>query len=301
MIRDAIFVIIGAVIFSLCLLFVVPNQQKFNEIISPLAKGITETKNILASFTGGSLSETVNKSLSGTQGTYAIVIKNLRTGESFSQTETRIYQPASLYKLWVLGTAYKQIKGGLLSPNEVLTRDAAELNEIFDIGTDSAELTEGTVTMNTSEAIEQMITISHNYAALLLVSKIRNTNIAGFMREQGFSSSKLGQPPQTTAGDIALFYEKLYNGNLIDSQSSRAILDILSRQKLNDRIPKYLPSDIIVAHKTGEIDGFKHDAGIIFGRDPILFVALSESNSPAGAAERIAELARNVFYYFEKK
>ena len=299
--KDLLIIIIGAVIFSLALFFFFPVKQKFQEIISPLAAGLEETKNLLAGFTGNSLKETVDSSLKGTHGTYAVIIKNLRTGEYFSQNEKRTYDPASLYKLWVLGAAFKQIKEGKLNRDEIISRDARDLNEIFDIASDSAELTEGTVTMKISDAIEQMITISHNYAALLLVSKIRNSNVSAFMREQGFSSSRLGQPPRTTAEDIASFFEKLYTGAMVDGEYSKRMLDLLSQQRLNDRIPKYLPDDVEVAHKTGEIRGFKHDAGIIFAKDPILLVVLSESNSQQGAAERIAQLSKNVYYYFERK
>lgn len=299
--RDFIFVILGAIIFSSAFSFFFPVEQKFQEIISPLAARLEETKNLLASFTGKSLKEVVDSSLKGTRGTYAIAIKNLRTGEYFSQNEKRIYEPASLYKLWVLGTAYKQIKEGKLNRDEIISRDVKDLNEIFDIASDSAELTEGTVTMKISDAIEQMITISHNYAALLLVSKIRNSNVSAFMREQGFSSSRLGQPPRTTAQDIASFFEKLYEGTMVDSEYSKRMLELLSQQKLNDRIPKYLPNNIEVAHKTGEVGGFKHDAGIIFGKDPILIVILSESSSQQGAAERIADLSKNIYSYFENK
>lgn len=299
--RDFILIIFGAIIFSFILFYFFPTRQKFQDIISPLAAGLEETKNLFTGLTGKSLQDVVESSLKGTRGTYAIVIKNLRTGESFSQNEKRIYEPASLYKLWVLGTAYKQIAEGRLSRDEIITQDVKELNNIFKIGTESAELTEGTVTMKVEDATDEMITVSDNYAALLLVSKIRNSNVSSFMRQQGFTRSRLGEPPQTTAADIALSFEKLYQGTMVDSQSSREMLEILSRQKLNDRIPKYLPRDVKVAHKTGELGGFKHDAGIIFGRDPILIVVLSESNSPQGAAERIAQLSKNVFGYFEGK
>jgi beta-lactamase class A len=146
-----------------------------------------------------------------------------------------------------------------------------------------------------------MITISDNYSALLLVSKLRLSNVSKFMLEQGLTGSKTGIPPRTTAADTALLYERLYKGNVVDSESSREMIELLSKQELNDRIPKYLPDGTVVAHKTGELGGYKHDAGIIFGKDPILFVVLSESNAPLGAAERIALLSRDVFNYFEKE
>ncbi len=300
-VKDLILVIIGGIIFSFVLSFLFPSQQKFQAIISPLAAGIEGTKRILASATGQTqgLKEIVESSLKGTRGTYAIIIKNLRSGESFLQNEKRVLEPASLYKLWVLGAAYKLIKEGNLSEDKVLSREAKELNELFKIGTDSAELNEGTVTMRVDRAIDQMITVSHNYAALLLVSEVRNARVSSFMREQGFTRSRLGEPPQTTAEDIASFFEKLYRGTMVDSEYSKKMLELLSRQQLNDIIPKYLPDNIEIAHKTGELGGSKHDAGIIFGKDPILFVVLSETSSPKGAAERIAELSRNVFNYFE--
>lgn len=296
--RDLLLIIIGGIVFSFALFYFFP-KNKFQEIISPLANRLSKTP-LFERFTGNSLREVVDSTLAGTRGTYAIVIKNLRTGESFSQNEKRGFEPASLYKLWVLGTAYKLIKEEKLSEDKVLTRDVKELNEIFKIDEEETGETEETVTMRVDDAIYQMITISHNYAALLLVSEIRNSQISSFMREQGFKNSRLGEPPKTSAEDIALFFEKLYQGTMVDSEYSKKMLDLLIQQKLNDRIPKYLPNEIDVAHKTGEIRGFKHDAGIIFAKDPILFVVLSESESPKGAAERIAELSRNVFSYFEK-
>src|SRR3989338_10247527 len=126
--RDFLFIIIGGIIFSFVLSHFFPSpfsrQQKFQEIISPLAQGLSETKTLLESIAGKSLADVITSSLSGTRGAYAIVIKNLRTGESFSQNEKRIYEPASLYKLWVLGAAFRQIKEGKLNRDEIISRDA---------------------------------------------------------------------------------------------------------------------------------------------------------------------------------
>ena len=45
---------------------------------------------------------------------------------------------------------------------------------------------------------------------------------------------------------------------------SKNCLELLSEQKINDRIPKKLPSDITVAHKTGLENGVCHDVGIVY-------------------------------------
>jgi beta-lactamase class A len=200
-----------------------------------------------------------------------------------------------------MGTLFKQERAGTIDFNQTLSQRVQELNRIFKIEEEDAERTEGTVTSKVGDALDKMITVSDNYSALLLVSKIRLSNVSLFMDEQGLKNSETGIPPKTTPSDIALFYERLWRGNVVDSDASREMLELLAKQQLNDRIPKYLPKDIDIAHKTGELGGFKHDAGIIFAKDPILFVVLSESTSPLGAAERIALLAKDVFNYFESK
>ncbi|MBI2622076.1 serine hydrolase [Candidatus Microgenomates bacterium] len=80
------------------------------------------------------------------------------------------------------------------------------------------------------------------------------------------------------------------------------MISLLLQQELNDRIPKYLPKEAKVAHKTGEIDFAKHDAGIVFANSgDYLIVVLSESDNPSAASERIANLSKAVYEYFSKK
>lgn len=249
----------------------------------------------------GNLKEAVAKSLADTKGNYAIVIQNLKTLESYSLNKDKIFQPGSLYKLWIMAVAFEQIKNGDLKEDEVLEAAIEELNEEFEIATEEAELTQGTVSMTVKQALEQMITISHNYAALLLTQRVRNSNVTNFLKRSGFHESSIGEPSKTTASDIASFYEKLYKGEVVDEKYSKRMIGLLSRQKLNDRIPKYLPKDVKVAHKTGEIKFFKHDAGIVFtGKGDYIIVVLSESDFPLSAAERIANLSKNVYEYFER-
>jgi len=62
---------------------------------------------------------------------------------------------------------------------------------------------------------------------------------------------KAGIENYTTAEDMALLLEKIYNGDLVSKEASGHMLEILKRQKVNDRLPKGLPRDMVVAHKTG--------------------------------------------------
>ncbi len=225
------------------------------------------------------LAKVSQDAMAGTQGAYGIAIKNLKTGETYYSNEHRVFQPGSLYKLWIMGETYKQIESGNISPDEILSKDVAQLNADFGITSETAELTEGTITLSVHDALEQMITISHNYAAFLLIER---TKIASTLS-------------QTTASEVAVFLEKLY-------KKAGEPIALLKRQKLNEIIPKYLPENIIVAHKTGIIDTFDNDAGIVYTpKGDYIIVLLSESDNPPGAEERMAKLSKAVYDYFNSQ
>jgi len=270
-------------------------------LLSPLAEQINKSVQKMNPFSPSSLSKDIRDSLNDTKGEYAIVVKNLKTDENFSLGEEEKFETASLYKLWIMAVVFQNLKEGKLKEDQVLFEKAEVLNDKFDIATESAEIKEGEITMTVQKALEQMITISHNYAALLLSARVRLSNVSKFLKEQGFENSSIGVPPRTTAKDIALFYEKLYKGEIIDKESSMEMIELLKRQQLNDRIPKFLPEEIEVAHKTGEIDGYKHDAGIVFTKKgDYIIVVLSKTDDPQIAAAKIAGISRIVFDYFKK-
>lgn len=240
----------------------------------------------------------------GSKGEYGIVVKHLKTKEVFSVNEHEVFEAGSLYKLWVMAEAFSQIEQGRLKKDDVLSQDIAVLNTKFSIASDEAELKEGRIEMIVSQALTQMISISHNYAALLLSDRLKNSEISAFLEKQGFNKSSLGGlngAPTSTPLDIALFYEKLYNGEIVDRDASREMLEILKQQKLNDGILRYLSKDVAVAHKTGDIGWFKHDTGIVFGKKgDYIIVVLSRSDFPLGAQEQIAKLSKAVYQYFDQ-
>lgn len=250
------------------------------------------------------LKNVIYNSLLGTKGTYGIVIKNLKTGQTYYYNEHRVFDTGSLYKIWVMSSTFSQIEKGKLKESEVLSQEIAILNDKFDIDSEDAELTTGTISLSVLSAIKQMITISHNYAALLLTEKIKVSTIKSFLTQNNFKESSVGQPPKTTAYDIALFFEKLYKGELGSKENTNKMLSILKAQQLNDGLPKYLPKSVQIAHKTGDIGWFKHDAGIVFlpqkdsKANDYIIVVLSESNSPIGAQDRIAKVSKAVYDYF---
>lgn len=64
--------------------------------------------------------------------------------------------------------------------------------------------------------------------------------------------------------DMTNLLEKLNNKEFINASCSDAVLDIMLRQQLGQRIPGRLPSGTKVAHKTGSITSALNDAGIVY-------------------------------------
>lgn len=234
------------------------------------------------------------------QGNYSVVVKNLKTGEFYNLDEKHVYMSASLYKLWTMGTVFQQIEDGKLTMDKTLSSSIPSLNAAFNLG-DEAEATQGAITETVNEALEQMITISHNYSALLLTVAIKNANVQKFLTDNQLTNSKTGSPPKTTPEDITKYYEKLYKGELVSKTASSEMINILKRQELNDRIPKYLPKNTSIAHKTGELYTVKHDAGIVFSpKGDYIIVMMSDTKDMSHAAEIEANVSKAVWEYFNK-
>ena len=251
-----------------------------------------------------SLKAAVDSALAGHEGEFGITIKNLKTNETYLLNEHKKFDSASLYKLWVMATVFEQINAGKLREQQELQEEVSVLNEKFHIASESAELTEGTVEFTVSDALEKMITISDNYAALLLTAQIRLSTVATFLEQQGFKESRVSRQdenPETTASDIAFFFEKLYRSQLADPATTEKMLALLRRQRLNEKLPNDLPEDVIIAHKTGELGTISHDSGIVYApQGDYIIVILTDTKKPLEANERIATISRGVYNYFSK-
>ena len=292
-------ILLSLLIFAASILFFafLKGQYIFAPQIDRIDQIFQKDQNIRSS----DLDKIVSKALEGTEGTYGIAIKNLKTGEGYYLNEHKQFEAASLYKIWVMATAFDQIEQSELREGEILSQNVSTLNSKFNIASETAELTKGQITFSVSDALDQMITISHNYAALLLSERIGLNNVTNFLKANNFSESSIGEPPHTTPYDVAIFFEKLYREELGSKENTAKMLDILKKQRLNDGLPKYLPQGTLVAHKTGDLGWFKHDAGIVFSDEgDYIIVVMSESSSPPGAQEKMAQVSKSVYEYFQK-
>lgn len=244
----------------------------------------------------------VDKQLQGSQGAYAVVVKNLKkTDPAYVYNEHHIFDTASMYKAWVMAVIYEKIEKGQLQEDSVLEADIAQLNKEFGIAPELAEQTSGTTSYTVSDALRKMITISDNYASLLLTHEVTYDGLEFFLMKYKMNDSHTGEGeavPSTSAYDTALFYENLYRGKLANKEHTKKMIELLKQNEFKTVIPKYIP--VPVAHKTGALDDVSHDAGIVFTpKHDYVIVLMSQSGVPPAAEERMARISESVYQYFQ--
>ena len=220
--------------------------------------------------------------LDGDKGVY---IKNLITGETFAYGENTPVVAASVIKIPVMIEVFRAAREGELSLDEVhALRDEERLPSC---GTLKAMHTG--IEMTLLDLVKLMIIVSDNAATNILIRRVGIESVNKTLRALGCEkttlrrllfdaeASRRGVVNHITAGEMGVLLEKLWRGEIVSPEASRAMMDILLDQRLNGKLPFFLhPQDIDVAHKTGEDDGITHDVGVIFAKEPIVCCFVGE-------------------------
>ena len=191
-------------------------------------------------------------------GRISFVVHDFSDGTSCTRNPDETYVTASLYKLVVLAEAHRQQEEGLFSFDERI------------------------LGLRASDAIRSMIQVSSNSTARALLGRLGLDAVAALPAQLGMNDTILrGEDYTTTAGDIAHFFLQLEARQLISPEADQAMLDLLLRQSIRDRIPALLPNNVPIAHKTGRLDRSAHDAGIIYAPGGTYLLVLLTEGSPS--------------------
>jgi beta-lactamase class A len=105
-----------------------------------------------------------------------------------------------------------------------------------------------------------------------------------------------GMNNTTTARGLLILLEAIAKGQAVDPDSSRQMVDILTRQKFNEAIPAGLPAGTRVAHKTGELTKIHHDAAIVYAPRPFVLVLLVRGMAESkDSAALMADITRRIY------
>ena len=201
---------------------------------------------------------------------------------------------ASLYKLGVLVEAERRVEAGTLHYSDPIAIEPEDVTE------DGSYEFPGT-TLTLDDALEQMITISDNGAALALVrilgARQINASLAALRIAPFHLAEDASEDNEASPRAIATLFTLMAEGKLVSKAASGRMLVRLEHQKINDRLPAQLPPGTLVAHKTGNLGWATHDAGVIFGKDgaPLVVVAMTWNSGEEEATDFIQTIGALVY------
>jgi len=222
---------------------------------------------------------------------------------------TQAFPAASLIKLPIMAVCFQAAEEGKIS----LFEEMVLKNRYKTAGSGILKNMPAGRKITISKLITLMITLSDNTAANMIITKLGREYINKKFKKIGLkqtvlnrlimdlSARKKGIENYTSIQDLVSLLKRIYYKTLINKEYSETMLDILLKQKVNDRIPKYLPKNIRIAHKTGLEKHIVGDIGIVFAPncDYILAAAVTGGNSYKKAKEIIAKISLAAYEYFQ--
>ena len=270
------------------------------------------------------LKEKIELTLQQGNGKFAVVFKDLSSGENIMINALLHYHAASTMKTPILIELFKQAEAGKFSMKDSMTVSNSFKSIVDDseFTLDSADDSQRELyrQVGQKKTIEylanQMIIASSNLAANMMIELVKAANVMNTMKEIGANDIKVlrvvednkafekGLNNTSTAYDQLLIFEKIANYELVSKKASKQMIRILLDQQFNDVIPALLPADVKVAHKTGSITGIQHDAGIVFlpgGKKYVLVLLSKFEGDEKTAIETMAKVSRLIYDYMITK
>lgn len=220
------------------------------------------------------IGELIYKYATNIKGDLSIYYKNITTDESVVMDPDRKYYMASLYKVILTLFILDEIKKG------TTTLDTK-------IGSPSATL---------ETMLNKIITESNNEYALVLAQKYGWKEIETAMKQKLGIDFTFNQSLEANVKNIGLLFEEIALSLKVTSDESSYLLNLLKDQKKISKLPKYLPPNIYSHNKTGEFDGFSHDAGIFYTpKANYILVFMSKTNNPSETNEQMALMSKEIY------
>ena len=271
--------------------------------------------------------ERVTRSINATWGIYA---KCLETGEEVAINADVVLDTMSVIKIPLMIEVFEQAKAGRLSLSDRHVLSAADKR----LGTGTLHLMDPGTTLTVRDLVTYMIVVSDNTATDILfrlvggpgavTARMRSyglTSTAALHTAQGWfdrvasalkdgtldayyrtGAARLGE---STPREIAILLERMSRGELVDRESSAAMLSIMRFQQMRTRLPRYLDNPWAVPHKTGDSPPYiANDVGILTlpGRTVVLSVFTADHFGEYGLLEdAIGRIAERVAAHFTNR
>ena len=240
-------------------------------------------------------------------GIFAVTVIDLQSSKELN-INSRPMRSASLIKLFIMAEAFARMAAGSLLPSENISFTESDI--VGGAGL-LQQLPAGT-SRTVLELIELMITESDNIATNLLIERFGAEAINSRIQKMGcshtclrrhmmdFAAAAAGRENLTSVTDTARAMATIYHNHCIGAAADQTMREILERQTDRCKIPLYLPNGTVCQHKTGELPGAEHDAGIIYNPSGayVLAIMSDELPDPEHGRHVVARLSKVIYDFF---
>jgi len=253
----------------------------------------------------------VNRELNGTMG---VAILDLTDGRTLLLNPDAVFAQASCIKVTVLAELYRQDQQA-----EQGTPGKARLTDMYtmdssDLVADSAimaGLTPGMTKLTNRDLATFMVAVSDNSATNVLIDRVGMANVNAMLDSLSLTHTRLqrkmmdvkaaqaGRENLSTPREMMTFFADLYQGKLLNQTITNDYFKELSTKKSSD-IPRFLPEDLMIANKPGELAGVRNDIGVVFvpNRPFVIVVMTAYLQHERDGNDAIAKIAKAAYEYF---
>jgi len=248
-------------------------------------------------------------------GVMGVAILDLTDGRVLLRNADRVFPAASSIKIAILLELYRQDQEaragakGKARLDDIYTFDPKDLVEDSRI---MAGLTAGVTRVTNRDLAQFMVTVSDNAAANVLIDRVGKDNINAMLHSLGLSKTMLrrkmmdvaaarrGEENVATPQEMVRLLEAIYKEKVLDKQATAEFIKQLSTSK-QSYIPRYLPENVQVANKPGELEAVRTDSGIVYAQNrPFAISVMTAYDRDEKAAGRaISDVALEAYHYFE--
>ena len=228
-------------------------------------------------------------------GFYSVYYKDFITQDSFGIDEHQIETGASVNKVPIIAVLYYLANKGEIKLDD---RISVQKDDIQDYGTGSIRYQKLPATYSYRNLAKLALQQSDNTAAHVISLKLGPDKIQKLVSSWGMKQTIMAAN-KTTAYDMSIVYEKIYKNEITDSANTKELLEFMTDTDIEDRLPKDLPKNIKVYHKSGDGEGFVHDVGIIgTTEEGAYYLGIMTSdigNNEQKTKDTIAQISKKIF------
>jgi len=244
-----------------------------------------------------------SESLKHAAGEFAVCVRSLSEPTKGSPRDfccEELFPAASVIKVGILQALLYDVHEGRYSLDREVFVESEQMvggaGVLFELEPRSYQL---------GELARLMMVVSDNTASNACLRQVGVERVNRFFRERGlqafmgreFMSPVVnGQDNKLTAEAAALMLADLYSGRNLNDALTEFAVGCLRRQQFREKIPLMLPADLSVGHKTGELEGVRHDAAVIEAEEPYILVILTAAGGQPWMVDRaMAEYSLEVY------